>query len=69
MIAVATDPASDILFHPVIKKTGIIVTGFRTFPHIESLIDDEKTHLIGELHKFFRRHIVGGPDRVDPHIF
>ena len=35
VIAIPTDPAADILFHPILEKSGVIIWILRHLPHVK----------------------------------
>ena len=67
MIAVPADPATDILLHPVLEKSGIIIWILRHLPHVKGFRQYQKSHLVRQLHHFYRRHVVGSPQGIDAH--
>ena len=67
VIAVSADPAADILLHPVLEKSGVIIWILRHLPHVKGFGQYQKSHLVRQLHHFHRRHVVGSPQGIDPH--
>ena len=69
MVAVPAYPRFHIPLMPFSKITPVIIRILRSLPHIKGLRDQEKTHLVGKLHKPYRHHVVGTADGVDAHTF
>ena len=67
VIAVPADPATDILLHPVLEKSGVIIWILRHLPHVKGFGQYQKSHLVRQLHHFHRRHVVGSPQGIDAH--
>ena len=67
VIAVPADPATDILLHPVLEKSGVIIWILRHLPHVKGFGQYQKSHLVRQLHHFHRRHVVRSPQGIDAH--
>ncbi len=68
VVPVPRHPAFYVLPGPFLEKPGVVIGGLGEFPHVKSLRDHQQPHLIGKIHELRGRHVVGGPDRVHPHL-
>ncbi|MNE80133.1 hypothetical protein D3C80_1766760 [compost metagenome] len=68
MIPVAQHPAFHVNIRPILEKSCVIVSGLGTLPHVERLRDDEKSHLVRQIHKLGSWHIMRRADGVDAHF-
>ena len=67
VIAVPADPAADILLHPILEKSGVIIWIFRHLPHVKGFGQYQKSHLVRQFHHFCRRHVVRSPQSINAH--
>ena len=67
VIAIPTDPAADILFHPVLEKSGVIIWILGHLPHVKGFGQYQKSHLVRQFHHFHCRHVVRSPQGIDAH--
>ncbi len=68
MIAVSSHKAGHVPRLPVPKKARIIIGRLRALPHIEGLIHDQQSHLIGQIQCLCRKRIVGEADGIGAHL-
>ena len=70
MVAVAADQRAQILFVPEIEQVAaaVIIAPLVLPPGIEGFVQDQETHLIGQVQQFRRGRIVAGADGVAAHV-
>ena len=67
VIAIPADPAADILLHPLLEKSGVIIWILRHLPHVKGFGQYQKSHLVRQFHHFHCRHVVRSPQGIDAH--
>ena len=66
MIAVAADEGAQVLFFPVPEDEVKIERRLLTFPGVEDLVHNQKTHPVGEFQQLRGRRVVGRADCGSP---
>ena len=54
---------------PFVEQHMIVVFRFLQIPDIKRFHHHHHTHLVAELNKFWRRHVVRGADGIATHVF
>ena len=68
VIAVALYPASDVALGVLCEEAVVVEFGLGLLPHVEGFAVHQQTHLVAELHKLTRRHVVRCAYGVHAHL-